>query len=95
MPDTTNEIEECRCAIDQIDSKIVNLLNERAGHANRIGKLKETISLAVHQPEREEKVLGHVRSINDGPLASESITRIFVQIIEESRRHEQNNVGKQ
>nr|AIF14887.1 Chorismate mutase (pheA1) [uncultured marine thaumarchaeote KM3_68_B04] len=95
MPDTANEIEECRDAIDQIDSKIVNLLNERAGYANRIGELKKAVSLAVHQPEREEKVLGHVRSVNDGPLASDSISRIFIQIIEESRRLEQKNADNE
>ena len=88
MPDTTNDIQESRQKIDEIDSAIVKLLNERAEYANKIGQLKKLLSLAVHQPEREEIVLEHVRSANDGPLSDNSIARIFIRIIEESRRLE-------
>ena len=88
MPGATRDIEECRRAIDEIDSAVVKLLNERAKHANSIGQLKKLLSLAVHQPEREAIVLEHVRSANDGPLSDDSILRIFSQIIEESRHLE-------
>ena len=76
--------------MDELDSELVRLLNERASCAKEIGRLKETVGLAVHQPEREIEVLKHVRSRNDGPLEADAITRLFERIIDEARRLERS-----
>ena len=44
--------------------------------------------METYQPSREEDVLAHVRDVNAGPLANDAITRVFEQIIDESRRLE-------
>ncbi len=83
-------IAEIRGRMDELDSELVTLLNERASCAKEIGRLKETVGLKVYQPEREIEVLKHVRSRNDGPLEADAITRLFERIIDEARRLERS-----
>ncbi len=76
--------------MDELDAKLVTLLNERASCAMEIGRLKKTVGLDVYQPEREIEVLQQVRSRNDGPLEADAITRLFERIIDEARRLERS-----
>ena len=84
-------INEIRGRMDEVDSRLVALLNERASCAKEIGQLKETAGLEVYQPEREIEVLKHVRSRNGGPLEADAITRLFERIIDEARRLERSD----
>lgn len=84
-------IDELRQRIDQLDERLVELLNERAHCALEIGKLKHTLGLEVYQPDREAEVLHHVQSHGKqagGPLGGEAIVRVFERIIDEARRIE-------
>ena len=88
--EVNRRIIEIRGRMDELDSELVALLNERASCAKEIGRLKETVGLNVYQPEREIEVLKHVRSRNDGPLEADAITRLFERIIDEARRLERS-----
>lgn len=83
-----DEIDGWRTRIDEIDSRIVKLLNERAGCAIEIGKIKAERGLRIHNPERENIVMNRVKEHNRGPLDHGAVQRIFRQIIEECRRIE-------
>lgn len=76
--------------MDDLDARLVALLNERATCAHEIGRLKHTVELEVYQPDREITVLKHVRSVNGGPLDGDAITRLFERIIDEARRLERS-----
>jgi chorismate mutase-like protein len=76
--------------MDELDSTLVALLNERASCAKEIGQLKETVGMEVYQPDREIEVLRHVRARNGGPLEAKAITRLFERIIDEARRLERS-----
>ncbi len=79
-------IEELRGKIDEADAKIVKLLAERMRIAEEIGKEKEGQSKQVEDKEREEMVLGKVRSIAQGEnISPESIESIYRQIITVAR----------
>ena len=82
------ELERYRQRIDELDEKLVRLLNERATCANEIGRLKERVGMEVYQPGRERAVLEHVRRVNAGPLTDVAMIRLFERIIDESRRLE-------
>ena len=82
------ELERYRQRIDELDEKLVRLLNERATCANEIGRLKEEVGMEVYQPGRERAVLEHVRRVNAGPLTDVAMIRLFERIIDESRRLE-------
>lgn len=73
------EIEKERQGIDEIDSQIRILLNDRAKKAQRIGELKG--SLPVYRPEREAQVLRKAMEQNPGPLKKEMIFRIQREIM--------------
>lgn len=93
-------IDELRDRIDELDEQIVKLLNERAGCALAIGRLKQELGLDIYQPDRERQVLAHVRAANRGPLGAEAMTRLFERIIDEARRlereakHDGSSVGE-
>ena len=85
------EISKIRNRMDELDARLVGLLNERASCAQAIGRLKETVGLKVYQPQREREVLNHVRSENAGPLDGDAITRLFERIIDEARSLERSS----
>jgi len=78
-------IDDWRRKIDEIDRKLVELLNERSRCALEIGRLKRVESLPLYQPERERKVLEGVERANQGPLADTAIRRLFERILDEAR----------
>lgn len=81
-------IDEWRTKIDDVDKKLVELLNERARYADEIGKIKELLRMEAYSPEREQEVLRHVLSSNKGPLSDAALRRLFERIIDESRKLE-------
>ena len=52
-----NKISKYRNEIDNIDKKIVELLNKRAQAALQIGKIKGESSKEVYVPAREKQVI--------------------------------------
>ena len=78
-------IDGWRRKIDEIDHKLVELLNERSRCVVEIGRLKQVSGDALYQPEREKKVLDGVVSANPGPLPDAAIRRLFERILDEAR----------
>lgn len=79
------DINNIRDQIDDIDLRVVELLNKRAELAIEIGKKKAKNAAGIFVPEREQQVLSHAANCNSGPLPSEAITAIFREIISASR----------
>lgn len=82
------DIAGWRRMIDEIDAKLVELLNRRAACAAEIGKLKREQLLEVYSPGREAEVLRQALAANTGPLQPDAIARLFERIIDEARRVE-------
>jgi chorismate mutase len=78
-------IDDWRRKIDEIDRKLVELLNERARCAIEIGHVKRDEGLPVYQPERELEILENAERVNQGPLADTAIRRLFERILDEAR----------
>ena len=83
----SEELSRLRAAIDTIDERLVDLLNERAAHARAIGALKG--GAPAYRPEREAEVLRHVGAYGKGPLAPERVGAIFTEIMSSCRALEQ------
>src|SRR2546423_13796859 len=81
-------IEEWRRKIDEIDSKLVELFNERSKCAIEIGKIKHAENLRVYDPAREREILRRIKAANPGPLDDEGLQRVFERVIDECRRIE-------
>ncbi len=94
MEDAKRRIERLRKEIDKIDDQLLPLLNERARLAIDIGHIKRKINLAVFDAQREEQVISHIVSKNNGPLEDERLIRLFKAIIAESRGLEKEESAK-
>ncbi len=80
-----SRLAECRLKIDEVDRRILDLLNERTRIVEVIGQVKEEYSLPVYEPKREEEVFRNVIEHNQGPLPADAVKRIFERLIDEMR----------
>ena len=71
--------------IDQIDRRLVELLNERTAIVEDIGRTKREAQMAIYEPKRESQVFDNITSHNGGPLTEDGLKRIFERIIDEMR----------
>jgi len=82
------DIADWRNKIDEIDEKLLKLLNERAGYAIEIGKIKKKEGIKIYDPAREDEIFLNLCNSNKGPFKNESIRNIFRKIIEETKNIE-------
>jgi chorismate mutase len=80
------KLEECRVLIDDVDRRIVALLNERTQVVEEIGRVKRESELPIYEPKREEQVFANITGSNHGPMSSDALRRIFERIIDEMRK---------
>ena len=80
-----SQLEEYRVRIDDVDRRIVALLNERTRVVEDIGNVKRRARLPIYEPKREEQVFANIATANAGPLTEEALKRIFERIIDEMR----------
>ncbi len=83
--DGLKALERCRDLIDELDRRILALLNERTTIVEEIGRIKRHLDLPIYEPKREAQVFENVTANNHGPLQHDSIKRVFERIIDEMR----------
>jgi chorismate mutase/prephenate dehydratase len=74
-------IHEVRKAIDQLDARIVKLLNERIRLVLDIGRLKRKSGEEIYAPHRERAVLQRICRLNQGPLTNESLRSVYREVM--------------
>lgn len=84
------DISDWRKRIDELDRKLVELLNQRSRCAAEVGKLKRAAKIPLYQPEREREILERLERLNGGPLDNAALKRLFERIIDEARVVEQD-----
>ena len=80
-----NALAECRDRIDDVDRRILVLLNERTYIVEEIGRVKRQLRMPIYEPKREDEVFQNVIEHNRGPLTPEAVKRIFERVIDEMR----------
>src|ERR1700690_1510573 len=85
------KIIDWRAKIDAIDTALLHLLNLRAELAIEVGRLKDDEGVALRVPAREQEIFSRMKSLNPGPLAIDSITKIYQVILDESLRTQQQH----
>ena len=83
------DITDWRKRIDEIDKRLVALLNERAECAIEIGKIKREKGMKIFNPDREKNILERIKQFNNGPLDDKAFMKLFESIIEECRNTEE------
>ena len=85
-------LAECRTLIDEVDLKLLALLNERTRIVQEIGRVKHNLTLPIYEPKREEQVFDNITSHNSGPLTHDAVKRVFERIIDEMRTIQQQRM---
>lgn len=83
----------CRQRIDEVDLRILALLNERTRIVEEIGRIKQLVNLPIYEPSREDEVFRNVTGHNRGPLSAEAVRRVFERIIDEARTVQRQRMG--
>ena len=83
--DARQRLEEFRVLIDEVDRRIVELLNQRTRVVENIGHVKREAHLPIYEPKREDQVFANITESNRGPLSPEAVRRIYERIIDEMR----------
>src|SRR3990172_3782483 len=78
-------LAEYRRRMDDIDRRLVALLNERAALSVPIGRIKADNGGHTYSPEREKYVFDHVLGLNEGPLTPEALKEGYRAILAGSR----------
>ena len=74
-------LDKFRSQIDDLDEKIVKLLNQRIKVVQEIGKTKKNSGDEIYVPARERAVFEKITKLNDGPLPNESAHAIYREIM--------------
>lgn len=86
------EMGRLRKLIDRIDVRLVKLLNDRAGLAVQIGRLKSAMpdgERKIYASDREALLLERLMRLNQGPLPDRAIEAIYREIMSGSIALEQ------
>jgi chorismate mutase/prephenate dehydratase len=81
-----DRLKAIRVEIDEIDLKILELLNGRAGLCREVGRIKSRFKDSVFKPFREKEVLDRLTMENAGMLPEEHLHAIYREILSSSRR---------
>jgi len=95
MPQKQKEeilLRELRKKIDQIDIKIVELLDERAKVVKEIGEHKKANGIPIYQPERERQVKELALSHSKKLFPAAALMQIFTEIVSAARALEEPTV---
>lgn len=87
------DIADWRKKIDELDRRLVDLLNERAQAAHEIGKLKRNTSMPIYEPEREKMIFANVQRANRGPLPENELRQVYERIIDVMRNIQKNEIA--
>lgn len=74
-------LDNCRRQIDDLDEAILRLLNERAGLAVEVGRLKREAGLPIYAPSRESEVMERLASLNQGPMTNTMVLAVYREIM--------------
>lgn len=87
------DIASWRKQIDELDRRLVELLNQRAQAAHEIGKLKRVAGMPIYEPDREQTVFENVRRANSGPLPDHDLLNIYERVMDIMRQIQQEEIA--
>ena len=82
------DLASLRVRIDELDHRLVELLNERARVVVEVGRAKQQDGTPIYAPDRESSVLSRVLAANAGPLPDRTLEGIWRELMSGSFRLE-------
>jgi 3-deoxy-7-phosphoheptulonate synthase/chorismate mutase len=81
---SSKDLETLRLQVDEINLKILQLLNDRGKVVQEINKLREVQGVKRFDPVRERKMLDMISENNNGPFETSTLQHIFKQVFQMS-----------
>lgn len=91
---SNKQIDELRANLDDVNLKLLELINERAHLVQEIGKVKSTQGVNRFDPVRERAMLDHIAAHNKGPFETSTLQHIFKQIFKASLELQEDDHSK-
>jgi 3-deoxy-7-phosphoheptulonate synthase/chorismate mutase len=88
------ELDLLRAQLDDVNLKLLSLLNERAKVVKEIGKVKETQGTNRFDPVRERYMLDKIAAENEGPFETSTLQHIFKEIFKAGLELQENDHRK-
>jgi chorismate mutase/prephenate dehydratase len=83
--DPNTHIGRLRLSIDEIDEKILELINQRLSLAKKVGNFKKQGGIQIKDRNREKEIMERLLEKNNGPVSDDGLRNIFDAIIAEGR----------
>ncbi len=78
------KIQELRKKIDELDDKLLELLNLRAQIVIEVGNIKKNEKLDFHSPSREREIIERLTAHNRGPFPQDTLKAVYREILSSS-----------
>jgi chorismate mutase-like protein len=88
-------IEDWRRKIDELDRKLVKLINQRAQCAQAIGQLKRNSEAPVYEPDRERVIFENIARENTGPLSQVQLRQVYERLVDVMRQIQREEMAPQ
>lgn len=76
------QLENLRNQLDEVNLKLLDVINERAKLVQEIGRVKSTQGVNRFDPVRERKMLDLIAEKNEGPFETSTLQHLFKQIFQ-------------
>ena len=86
-----DRLEKLRLEIDNIDEKILELLEKRIKIVHKVGNLKKDLEISVEDLNREYKIIQRLTSQSSGKLTENKLIRIFSAVFKSSKQIQRDN----
>jgi len=85
MTTSFEQLDDLRRRVDEINLRILEMLNLRKALIIDIFKAKQAHRVSIFDPEREEAQLMKIKSQNTGPMLDEEVEEIFETILRQAK----------
>src|SRR5690625_8025603 len=77
---TELNLDKLRSQLDDVNLKLLQLINHRASIVQEIGRVKQKQNMKRFDPVREREMLNEITKLNTGPFEDATIEHIFKEI---------------
>lgn len=75
-----SELNKLRKNVDDLDRKLIELLNLRANLSLKINQIKKRLKKEIYSPDRQIQILKKISKTNQGPLNNSALESIYREI---------------
>ncbi|WP_368503528.1 bifunctional 3-deoxy-7-phosphoheptulonate synthase/chorismate mutase [Alkalihalophilus sp. As8PL] len=91
---SNEQLDTLRSELDEVNLKLLELINERARVVQEIGKVKGKQGVNRFDPVRERSMLDHIAAHNEGPFETSTLQHLFKQIFKASLELQEDDNSK-